>query len=304
MDWKKSALAVALLGSAATANASQFYLDTAGTGLGVATAYDPSVCATCSSLKDELTIQYNSNTVITLGDATLDVGDSIVTTGGLNVGGTFDADNYPSNQVTSFDPASQSAGFVADPSFWGTGGFGLSFSMELNGTVAALAGPNVVSDVTYTSGTIEVYAVVNDADGVQAVGDDDNSSVFDVIHLFDMSLLGTDLSNPSNLLVFGDVSFSGDEDPAFEDFFNIAGASCGGSGSFKDLTDCVPPITINWELDQNLNNVAAVPGPLLGQATISGDHDGSVRFQVPTPAPLVLIGAALLGLGAMRRKFA
>ena len=303
MDWKKSALAVALLGSAATANASQFYIDTAGTGLGVASDYDATVCATCSSLKDEMTFQYDSSTVITLTGPGVSVGDSIVTTGGLNVGGTFDADNVNSNLVTGFDPASQNAGAISSPGLLSAipGSFSLSFAATLNGQIAATDGLNV-TEVSYSSGLIEVYAIVVDADSVL---DADGSSAFDTIHLFDMSVVSSDFSNASNFLVLGDVAFSGNEDPAFADFFNISGADCAGSGnSFSDLSSCVPPITVEWVLDQNLDQVAAIIDPLTGTATISGDHDGSIRFQVPTPAPLFLMGAALLGLGTLRRKFA
>lgn len=297
---KKTLIAAAIAGLGSQVGASQFYLNTAGTGLGLAPAYDATVCATCSSLKDELTIQYDSSTTITLGNMMLDVGDAIVTTGGLNVGGTFDADNYPSNQVTSFDPGTKSAGFIPDSSFWGGGAFGLSFSMNLIGTVAGVAPGNIVTEVAYSGGQVDVFAVVLDADGIV---DADGSLVYDVFHLFDLSVVGSDFSNGSNFLVFGDVSFSGNEAAAFNDFFNIAGASCGGSESFYDLAQCMPPVEIDWILDQNLNNAqATIAGDGL-TANITGDHDGSVAFNVvPVPAPLFLMGGALLGLAGMSRR--
>ena len=302
---KKTLIAAAIAGLGSQVGASQFYINTAGTGVGPAapnSSYDASVCATCSGLKDELNINYMSQTTITLGDASLDVGDALVTVGGLNFGtanaSVNDLNNYPTNNVSSFDPTTKSAKFRTDPAdIIDTTDWGLSFSMNLVGKVAGLNGLEV-TEVEYTGGTVEVYVIIDNP----AFGDTGNlNNDLLAINIFDLTVTSSQFSNSSNFEVLGNVSFSGNEDPAFADFFNIAGFSCGFGESFSDIAACMPPVEISWLLDQNLAKVTAALQPD-GTVLISGTHEGSVAFNVPVPAPLALIGGALLGLASMRRK--
>jgi hypothetical protein len=285
----KTLLAAAIAGAATQAYANQFYIDTAGTGVGRASAYDPTVCATCSSLKNQATFSYQSQTTIFVDDPTNIVGDPIQTFGGLAVG------EFADNFIGSFIPASLSAGLTSDQGTIndGIGFWGLSFSFDLLGEITAATGL-LVEEVSYNSGLIEIFAML-----------DDGAGGLNAVNIFDMSVTGSDNSNPSNFVVLGNISFSGNEDAAFADFFNLAGVSCGASSSFTDLVNCVPPVEVSWRIDQNLDNEVAIPGPD-GTFIVAGDHDGSISFAastVPVPAPVLLMGVALIGMVGVRRKF-
>ncbi|MCB1858099.1 MAG: PEP-CTERM sorting domain-containing protein [Gammaproteobacteria bacterium] len=290
--FQKTIIALALAGGCSGAFAGQFYLDLTGTANG---GGNLGVGDSMTGLKNEATVQYNSNTIIDAGgDGVVGVGDALTTTGGLNVGGVFNVANFDSNHVTGFDPGSDSEGITNDSTIIddATGGaWGLSFSMNLVGEVAAMSGLAVES-VEYTGGLIEVWLIREDgAGGIEAV------------NAFDMTVTGSDPSNPENFLIYGNVSFSGNEPAAVRDLFHYNGKTCGGAGdSFYDLANCVPPVEIAFVIDQNLNNVVPVAGPGQNEFTIAGDHDGSIVFVVPEPATLFLMGGSLLGLGLSRRR--
>lgn len=284
-SFKKTMMALAFAGVATQVQAGQFYVDMTGTSVG--TGAD-GVCVNCTGLKDQVDFSYDSFTTITLGDGMLDVGDAIHTTGGLNTGNllTFDDNN------AGFLPSSFSKGLTDDRSSAGTSNWGLSFSIDLMGTVAATDGTSV-SEVEYNSGIIEIYLVTFDGLG----------GIAGASNIMDLTVLGSGLDNNSNFLVNGIVSFSGNEAAALENMFHYSGTSCGGNNSFKAIAECVPAMEVQFLIDQNLDNVAADFSQIgQGIATISGDHNGSLEFNVPEPATLLLMGGALAGFGFTRRR--
>lgn len=198
-----SALAIAISGFAVSANANQFWLDFANTGpaiSGDATDFEGvganpvnPLCTSavgCTTLKDQVDYSYDSSTVITLGaDGQISVGDAIHTNGGLNYlanggGSAFDVSLF-SNNNAGFLPSGGDGGLTDNTnSISGSGGttWGLSFTLDLVGSVASITGAGagaLPDDVTYSSGLIEVFAIVansNNADG---------SIFLDAINIFD-----------------------------------------------------------------------------------------------------------------------
>ena len=189
-----------------------------------------------------------------MGGNGVTVGDSLTTTAGFNVGGTvWDPDNvdtstsiasFTNNHISGMIPSSFTAGLSSSAPLidTGTGFWGLGFSMDLTGTVSAWDGTSI--DIDYSSGIISLWAILNDpVDAGELIAK----------NVLDFSVISSGTIGP-NFLVNGFVSTSGDEDPIFANFFNIVGADCAGDNSFVALTNCMPPIEISFQLDQNLDN--------------------------------------------------
>ena len=183
---KQTLVASALTMSALTVQATPFYIDLAGTGVGNGPV-DATNCATCTADANELTIKYQSHTAITLTAApvpagpVVTVGDDIVTTGGYTTNG------FSVNAVTGLNPSGQDYGF-SNTAFGDTDEWGLTFDFNLIGDVASVNGDGSVGDVTYSSGTIEM--LFTKFDGLGGTSTD---------LAFTMNVTGSDLSNNSNL---------------------------------------------------------------------------------------------------------
>lgn len=282
----KTLLASGMLAASMSVNASPFYVDLFGTGVGFGAA-DATNCATCTGDKTEIDYSYSSSTTITLGTAnSIAVGDVINTTGGLNVG---DLNSYATNRFSGFLPGTFSRGFTNDPTSATSSNWGLSLAFNLTGAIDALAAPNVVSEVKYTGGLVEIFLIKFDGLG----------NVSSATNIFDVTVTGSDNSNGSNFLVLGDVSFNGNE--SYTNMFHSDTFACAGDNSFFALASCVPPVKVAATFDQNLNNATADKIDDF-HYKIAGDHNGSLSFNVPEPSTLMLLGGALLGLSATRRN--
>lgn len=286
----KTLLASSMLAVSMSVSASKFYVDTAGTGIGSGLG-DPTNCATCTNDKDELTYQYVSATDITTSVAnTISVGDSLVTKGGLDftsqatLNSSFDANNF-----SAFNPTNVSRGYNSDRTNGNPLSWSLSFVFNLVGTVQAVSATDL--DLNYTGGIFEVYLAT-----YSAAGDVSATNIFDI------NITGSDASNGSNFLVFGEVGFSGNEPAIYQNMFHDNVLSCGGSSSYFALVNCTPKLKVGARFDQNLDYPLIDLTSTPGHALIGGTHNGSLSFNVPEPTTLMLLGSALLGLSATRRK--
>lgn len=285
----KTLLAGAMLVGSSASYATSFYVDLTGTGLGIAGGDGDFVTGT----KDQLGFNYESNTVINLGgNGAVDVGDTIVTTGGIDTTSIATIESsFEFNHFSGLIPSGDSEGYTTDMDIAGTSNWALSFAFNLIGEIDQVAPGNIVQEVSYSSGLIEIFLITYDGAGGIAAAQ----------NIFDLTVTGSDNSNPSNFLVNGIVSFSGNEPAAYQDLFQSTKGSCLGSSSFYDLANCTPPVEVSFVLDQNLDDVvASVTGP--NTAVIGGNHNGSLEFNVPEPSTLLLLGSSLFAFGATRRK--
>ncbi|MDX3772859.1 hypothetical protein QE250_01880 [Chromatiaceae bacterium AAb-1] len=291
------AASLCLVGSLSfNAYAAKIYIDT---GVDYGANHLPKANGpTTTGWLNQLAFTYNSQSVVqdTDGNGVLSAGDTIVATLGINSAGNNDISQ---NFFTSLIPGQFGGGATSH------NGFGNNWGMTFGS--ANLTGTWDGSQFVYSSGTIDVYLF--DATS-------DLSDPSSLIRLFSLEILtggnnsiGQGLEFDGHVTNFGTDSFNG---ISAGDIFSVETFPGSGDGiSFEEYSLLNDPFLVKFFLDTNTDSTTAswlsggsnTFGIFDGAtATIGGQHDGSLVFDVPEPLSISILGAGLLMLAGFSRR--
>lgn len=288
--FKLKALCAALAVSAATAaSASQIYLDVGTNYTGA--NQTGKVNTTSTGVKNEILYTYQSTTYITDIDGNgIDAGDLVSTSIGL-----FGSNALLDNYATGFTPG-QGFGSASNNGY-GSPNWLISFKGEnLAGVVSGLngSGTSAIPLLSYAAGGL-----------IQMLLTFDGSTFNNFMNL----LIGGGGATGVGTVLFGTPDFTG-VDGGYNNLIHAAnGVNCGGQTGLQSLVTCNPsPVKVGWVASQDTNvtisqfGVASVDANGIVTYVVSTNHDGSLRFDIPEPSMLLLMGGALLGLGLSSRR--
>lgn len=283
---KKTVLAVALASINSLASASSFYIDN---GIDFTGGDSGQVTTTSTSMKNQLTYQYESTSFVTdaNNNGFVDAGEAISTAGGMAVAGN----TLGNNNVTGFTP----------DEVFGTNsnnGYGSSWflSFGFSGLTGTVVDPFSL-DIAYgPGGVFSLYYLTSALDPLDA------STNFMNINITGAVTTGT------GLLLQGLVDFTGvTTSDTLKNLFHSGDQSCAGDTSFFAITTtCGSSMYVEFLADFN-TNAATVTRTVVDANTIqlTGSHDGSAVFNansIPEPTTLALMSVALISFGVRSRR--